>query len=247
MGIFSTKKGLEREITNLKSERDDYRGQALGVDEKLNKVRLDKESNRLYYENRINEMRLSHGTELRTTRANHVHELTCLHEDYGNKINGLERNIEVLEENEKTAIEDGIVSEQNRLIKENQCRDKEHTVLLAKLEKEYAIKMAKMDKELEADKASYRKYLRTEMNSKIDTLEKENTRLVKENANLSADNRAINSIHEFAKGQVDATSNFANKALEALPTVTAEITTPEINVVGAPANANRNNGGEQKK
>lgn len=103
---------------------------------------------------------------------------------------------------------------------------------------------SKADKKLEDDKASYRKYLKTELNTKIDGLEKEVKKLAAESATATGQLAGANATIEILKGQLGTMSTITDKILNALPEVSANITTPNFQ---APAVKKEENKGEQKK
>ena len=133
---------------------------------------------------------------------------------------------------------------------------------MKKLEADHAAKIAKCERDLETDKISYRKYLKQEFNTKIESLEKANLKLSEEASVLRAENSALSgsnislsvvndsltdSVAELSKGMVALSTKIGEGLVKALPTVTADFNTPElpenhvhVEVPGAKSQGNNN-------
>ncbi len=122
-----------------------------------------------------------------------------------------------------------------------------------------------MEKDLENDKVSYRKYLRSEMNSKIETLEKENKSLVIENISLTKEvkqdereaglldgqNKVLAGIVSSLTKNLDTLSTKLGEGLvKALPEITADFKTPtfpENHIHVEPAKISSGGGNKEQK
>lgn len=182
------------------------------------------------------------------------------------EINKLENEIFKLKEQFKSDLEKAITQEKKSLRIQADRDEKEHTARMKKLESEYAAKIAKCDRDLENDKASYRKYLRTEHNNKLESLEKENAKLTSENISLATEvsnlkaSKAImesqnDSLIDLTDGLLETVSEITNKLAEgmskSMPTVNANFSTPDNQIVVPGVTSvktdNKNNGQDQKK
>lgn len=160
--------------------------------------------------------------------TDHRSEVEIILMDHDAIVKRLELEKKNLENSIKDKIAAGIDSEVRKLKAEGVAQEKRYTERMAKLEKEYAEKIARCDAKLESDKASYRKYLRQEHNTKLENLEKENRKLSGEIAELRGVNIALGNMNGTLTGQVESTISLMEGLVKALPTVTAEFTTPEI-------------------
>ena len=125
--------------------------------------------------------------------------------------------------------------------------EREHSNKMKSLEKEYVEKLARVDRKLEEDKSSFRKYLKTEFNSKVENLEKENAKLVKDNGELLGKVGGLNRAIDLFQGSINPAISLAEKVIAALPTVSATITTPEVNVQVPGAQGQKGGNNDQKK
>lgn len=200
------------------------------------------------------------------------HEVNCNNLLRANKVyvNDLEATIKEFKDNNQITIDNKLIELENNAVDTSNKQDKEHADRMRKLESDYQVKtdklesthadrmrkleatyvekLSKLDTKLESDKASFRKYMRTENNKLIDTLETENKKLVKENAILTGEVTGMKGTSNVLSGQLSSMASSFDKLLVALPTVSASITTPEV-VVQLPKQepVKGNNGGEQKK
>lgn len=230
MSIFETK---EEKIKRLEQELD-----------KAEREVASSESSYLYMKEEL----ANAAVEMEKQRIRHIEEIHQARHGQDVLIADLKREIEVLEENYTQDVEDGLVDGNKKLAAKEDQLDKAHADRTKKLEAEYAAKLAKVDRDLEADKASYRKYMRTELNKEVDTLRAENLKLIKENATLTGENNIFKNSQSFFTGRVESMNDFANKLVGALPTVSAEITTPVVTVTGGTTATNSQKPqGEQKK
>lgn len=182
------------------------------------------------------------------------------------EINGLENKIYKLEQQFKTDLEKAVAQEKKSLKIQADKQEKEHDVRMKRLESDYGAKIAKCDRDLESDKASYRKYLRTEHNNKLESLEKENTRLTSENVSLATEVsnlKAANAIMESSNENLvvltdnlsetlsEITNKLADGMAKSMPTVNANFSTPDNQIIvpGSTPVKTENKGGnpEQKK
>lgn len=225
-------------------------------DIKVAKIRTD---NRL----KVDGLLRDHKIQIQNKRTEHEVELNTIQ----SILEKLEEKFDARVDKEVVTIKKDYNNKTKELDKKSQANDKAQIALVKKLEAEYAAKIAKCDRDLESEKVSYRKYLRSEFNANVEKLEKDNTRLTTENAILSDSNKGlertngileeqIESVTEFADTVAGSMSTLSTKIVEGLvksmPTVSAEITTPEVNV-NLPAQATpqggnkQGGGGEQKK
>ena len=227
---------LENSVDSLKDDAIRLRQDNMG----LRTVRVDcdieMEALKQYHRLAIADLVATHNRE--------IFDLTAAQEVVMTK---LEKKVEVLERDFNFELRKAVSKDKESLRKQANEQDRKFADKVKKLEAEYAAKMAKLDTKLESDKASYRKYVRQENNTKLDTLEKENKRLVVENATLTGKNQALEVSQKFFSGKQEAGGEIITQLIKALPTVSAEITTPEINVVGTPTSAPKPQQDQQKK
>lgn len=157
-------------------------------------------------------------------------ELNGVEAEFKRQISELNRTIKTYEHDFDVLLNNATVDAENKLADKFDKQDREYTSRLKKLESEYAEKIAKCDKKLEEDKISYRKYLRQENNTKIDKLEKANFYLIKDAADLRGSNNGLIVSNGALQGQLASMATIMEKIISSLPTVTAEITTPDITV-----------------
>ncbi len=147
----------------------------------------------------------------------------------------------------KTQVADGLRKGRKDLEHRAEQQDRAHAERMKRLEADYAAKIAKCDRELEADKASYRKYIRQENNTRIEKLEKENAALTKENITANATIASLTRETGMYDGKLNLAIQAFNDIAKALPVITANFTTPDITVLPGQSVAPKQNNGEQKK
>jgi uncharacterized phage infection (PIP) family protein YhgE len=180
------------------------------------------------------------------------------------EINRLENKIFELEQKFKTDLEKAVAQERKSLKFLADKQDREHADRMKKLENEHAAKIAKCDRDLESDKISFRKYLKQEYNTRIETLEKLNTKLQEEVSTLRIENSILtganeslgsindsltDSVNELSKGVTSLSNKIADGLVKSIPTITGDFSTPEspeshlhVEVPG-----NKNGGNNEKK
>lgn len=239
MGLFTDKK-----VRVLSAENAELKAKLA----EATQARIDAKEHELTLEIRFKENNLSHREELSIMRHEFKMERAELAREHEAETTRLQREIDINEENIETEIEDGIIDAKAKLAKKEAELERVYTDKMKKLVADYAEKMARCDKNLEADKISYRKYLRTEHNTEIDGLRKENATLTKENASLQGENTGLHITVGIIEGQLESMTGCVDNVLNALPTISAEFKTPDINVVGMGMNSKpEQKGGEQKK
>ena len=175
---------------------------------------------------------------------------------------------EVLEKSIPLKVAKEVAQEKKDLRIRSEKHDREHVDRMKKLEAEHAAKIAKADRDLETDKVSYRKYLKQEFNTRIETLEKANLKLSEEASTLRAENSSLvgsneslevvnesltDSVSELSKGMVALSGKIADGLVKAVPTITADFETPvlpenhvHVEVPGA-AKGGQGGGNQDKK
>ena len=158
------------------------------------------------------------------------------------EVNRLENENEALEKSIPLKVAKEVAQEKKDLKLRGEKQDREHTDRMKNLETEHAAKIAKSDRDLETDKASYRKYLKTDFNTRIETFEKDNKRLVTENVTLNAENNeqentigrlesqveaGNEAVLELTKGITSLSSKIAEGLVKSVPTITADFETPK--------------------
>lgn len=166
---------------------------------------------------------------------------------YKDEIIDLKREISVLKDNFDIDVDNAKTDVLNKADKVERENERTFNKKIVQLEKEYADKIAKCDRALENDKASYKKYLRSEFNGRLDKAEEKAQKLEVENGKLLGENKSLIAWNEFCSGKQESQLELIGLVLKALPTVSANITTPEVIVnTGMPA-AKSNGSNEQKK
>ena len=236
MGIimFGEKK-QEEEIKNLKSDNIYLRKENARLED--NKATRDIETQALKTEHRLSINDLMTENKLTLEEVNSEHKI---------EVAGLESKVCELEESVDIKVEKEVSTQKKDLKKKEEVLEKTFTDKTKKLETEYTEKLSRLDRKLEEDKSSYRKYLKGEFNSRIDTLEKDNKRLIETNTKLVAENSSLNRTSGIFEGQVKSLTESLNKIVEALPTVSANITTPEV-VVQLPKQEVAKGGGNNQE
>lgn len=156
----------------------------------------------------------------------------------------LENTIKDMKQTQKDEIARGIAQEKRDLKSTKETQEREHKALVKKLEAEHLEKISRVDRKLEEDKTSFRKYLKTEFNTRLEKLEKENQKLSDENAEVRGINVGLESVNGHLSGQAESTLEVLSQFVKALPSVSATITTPESHVHVEPARGG--NGGGNK-
>lgn len=206
---------------------------------------------------RVGAIRNEYLNQIEQIKAGHQDSKNSIISSYEQTIAGLKRELSIIQENFEITVEDAVIDKERAIAKKSDLQDKEHDARMNKLEKEYATlvknlekehaaKIAKCDKDLESDKISYRKYLRTEYNTRVDSLEKANKEFVQKVAGLEGENSGLHTTVGILEGQLDSMTNCVGNVISALPTVSAQITTPDISV-SLPGAQQVKTGGEQKK
>lgn len=241
---------LKREIKDLKA---DFRL----LEERNLELREDQEET----ENRITRLTLNHAADLRRIRTEHevtlanlkssrvINEATTKSE-HQIEIDRLENKIGELEASFVKRVSKEVAAQKKDLKARGERQDEAHLVRSKRLEADYLEKISRVDRKLEEDKSSYRKYTKQEFNSRIETLEKENKGLVVDNAKLKGANEVMETSRAFFSGKTESMGEALHAVVKALPTVSAEITTPEtvIRMPEAPVQkSGGNNGGGQQK
>lgn len=194
----------------------------MGLFSKNNSAELERQNHDLIDANerlitRNNEL----ASQIRMHNTHREFDMNALQNDHKLELQGYEHSLE-----SKSHLFDSKIS--LAITKKTRELEKEHDIKMARLEKEHAEKIAKCDRSLESDKAEYRKYLRAENNKIIDTLTNENTRLVKDNANLRGENLGLHGSVNCMEGQVKTMADTMNKFVAVLPKITADFTTPNV-------------------
>lgn len=183
-------------------------------------------------------------------------------------VNRLENEKEALEKSIPLKVAKEVAAEKKELKARGEKQDREHADRMRKLETEHAAKISKCDRDLEAEKVSYRKYLRSEFNSKVEALEKDNKRLFTENATLAGKNTGLETTVGILESQIESVTEFADSVaadlgtlsgkiaeglVKSTPTITADFSTPEtpenhvhVEVPGTPAKGGNQGGGGNK-
>lgn len=218
MGLFTNKKEriaeLEEEVGGLKARLERSEEDRLAAEKASSANRI-----------RMMEQVTEHEERIAGIRHSHKNELA-----------GVQRELDVRDQNYEVDVEDGIVTAQNKLEAKSKAQDKEHLTRMTRLEKDYAEKIAKCDRNLETDKVSYRKYIRTENNKTIDSLTAENKKLVEEVALLTGENNGLTATVGIVQGQLDSMQTCFESIIGAMPSISAEFRTPDVNVVGLGGN-----------
>lgn len=202
---------------------------------------------------------------LNRSRTDHRVELANQENERQVEVNRLENETEALEKSVPLRVAKEVAQEKKDLRISKEKQDREHADRMKKLEAEHAAKIAKCDRDLESDKVSYKKYLRTEFNTRIETLEKDNKRLITENvtgnANFCAAEKNIGrlktqvkagneAVSELTKGITTLSSKIAEGLVKSVPTITAYFETPQTPEnhvhVEVPGAAKGGQGGGQK-
>jgi transketolase len=240
----------QRQIERLEGQVEEYKDNIVGLKRELSGLRnleanceIEKAAMAMSHRYAIAENEASHSREIFNLNLSQETMMTKLIADHETGTTRLQKKVEVLERDFNFELRKAISKDKESIRKQSIDQDRKYADKVKKLEAEYASKMSKLDTKLEQDKASYRKYLRQENNTKIDTLEKENKRLVVENAILKGQNEVLNGSQKFFAGKQESGGEIISQLIKALPTVSAEITTPEINVVGTPTSAPKQNVG----
>lgn len=259
-------KRLRESNVSLAKENASLEDAALDTATRITRIKTDNRET-------INEITLRNEVEVSELKRGHQITVQDLESGHEISINELENDVEKLEESftsrvdkEVSSVKKDFRNKEKDLDRKGDANEKTHTERMKRLEADYAVKIAKCDKELEADKVSYRKYIKSEFNTKVETLEKENARLVKDNITLGVKSegqtftigrlegqvKTLTSIAEGLSTNVGALSEtLAEGLLKGMPTVSANITTPEVNVnlpaTPAQGGGNKQSGGEQKK
>lgn len=221
----------------------------------------------------INEINLRNEMQVSELKMGYQTQIQDLESGHEISINELENDIEKFEESftarvdkEVSSVKKDFQNKEKDLDRKGDANEKAHTERMKRLEADYAAKIAKCDRELEADKVSYRKYIKSEFNTRVETLEKDNKRLLSENISLSTSNANLKASNSVSENQIKSltelnaslvenigtlSSKIVDGLVKGMPTVSAEITTPEVNVhvpaAATSAQAKQNVGGEQKK
>lgn len=199
---------------------------------------------------------------LKRERTDHKVELADQHNCHQVAMNRIQNELEVSEKSVPLRVAKEVAQEKKDLRIAKEKQDREHADRMKKLEAEHAAKIAKCERDLETDKISYRKYLKQEFNTKIESLEKANLKLSEEASVLRAENSALSgsnislniindsltdSVSELSKGMVALSAKIGDGLVKALPTVTADFNTPElpenhvhVEVPGAKSQGNNN-------
>lgn len=247
-------KGDNRYLTEENVRLEDKIADA---DIKVARIRTD---NRLNVEELVNENKRILASE----RAQHGMALDEVEAD----LEKLEESFDARVEKEVSTQKKDLKNKEKEITKRSETQDRTYNEKMRKLENEHIARKIKNDKELESDKVSYRKYLRGECGSKVENLEKENKRLVAENAKFSADHTAAEKnigrlesqnksltgiVEELSKNVGNLSGKIVDGLVKSMPTISAEFTTPEtpdvnVNLPSTPAaGGNKQGGGEQKK
>lgn len=211
----------------------------------------------------LNERETQVDNDKREVRANHSNEISSLKTSHSIEIVGKNNEIQQLKDNFKTNLVKEVAQEKKNLKVLTDRLEKEYQDKAKRLNSEHAARIAKCDRDLENDKASYRKYFRSEHNSKVEKLETENNRLFKENVTLTAENKALNTSNGITQSQLNSvsdlneslsetmgtlTSELVKGLAKSMPTITASFSTPEVNVNLPKTEAVKaNNNNEPKK
>lgn len=222
------------------------------------KVR-DLEADKIYLQGRIDDNQ----NEINKQEVYHKETIGRMENNHTLLMNDLQREYDLLESDFDSKLEKAIKDEKAFLVKAKKNLEKDYESKTKKLEKDYEAKfkqlnkehvekLAKMDAKLEADKASYRKYIRQENNKQIETFEKDikskDATIVDLRVQLAEANGKIAGLERTSgilQGQVSSTATALEKTIDALPTVTAEITTPEVVVQMPKQEGSANKGGSQ--
>lgn len=225
MGIF------DRWAKNKTEEIVDLKNSCNLKDEEILRLKDEIATN----DNKILEIRTSHRIAMDDLKTEHQVELNTK----ANEVFTLKETLDARVEKEVSPIK-------KELKIKGEKQDAEHATRMKKLESDYALKIAKCDRDLETDKASYRKYLRQEMNSKIEHLEKDNDRLSKENARLIGENMGLTRTSALFEGQLEKLGDVVDSIVDALPSVEVNMSTPEV-TVNLPKAEQKGGNNEQKK
>jgi chromosome segregation ATPase len=206
---------------------------------------------------------------LNRSRTDHRVEIADLENSHQVEVNRLENDLEVSEKSVPIKVAKEVAQEKRDLKVKTEKQDREHADRMKKLEAEHAAKIAKCDRDLETDKASYRKYLRSEVNSKMETLEKDNKRLFEENVKLSSTVKELENVNGRLEAEVESltesvgsladnlgtlSTKIAEGLVKAVPTITADFETPvlpenhvHIEAPGAAKGGNQGGGNKEQK
>lgn len=241
MGLFNK----DKKVSRLTNEVEDLKSK-LETSEAL-RINAERSENRIY-------------SEMRDMETEHIVKLANVRREVRVELNEVQAELKELKENNATVLENHKIDLDNQYVDKTNKLEKEHAERMRKLEKDFANKeanleakylekMTKCDKKLEDDKASFRRYMKTEHNKYVELLETDNKNLLKENLTLRAERDAAIASHKIIEGTLSSVAGSFDKLIGALPAVSAEITTPEV-VVQMPKQEvpakGGNNGGEKK-
>jgi hypothetical protein len=227
MGLFNTKKENELIADNkiLKHEL---------IEARLAIVRSDDIKNE--YKIKYEESEVQHRLELsRVSRDNFY------------QVQNLKADITLIEDNFETAVHNATVDAINKLADKEDRLEREFRAKALKQDKEHAERMARLEKKFEDEKVSYQKYLRTQRNSDLEVAQAKVIDLTKENGELRGENKVLISSSKITEGQLSQIANVTEKIICALPSVSAEITTPEVNIQLPKVEAPKGGNGNQDK
>lgn len=227
MGLFNTKKENEL-IAENKILKQDL------IDARLAVVRSDDIKNE--YKIKYEENEVQHRLELsRVARDNFY------------AVQNLKADIELLQDNFEVAVHNATVDAINKLADKEDKLEREYRAKALRQDKEHADRMARLEKKFEDEKVSYQKYLRTQRNSDLEKAQEKVLQLTAELSEERGINTSVKNTSKIMEGQLSSVTSVLEKIITALPTVSAEITTPEVTVQMPKMDAPKGNNGEQKK
>lgn len=218
MSIFGMFKSKEEVIEDLRNEiemlkRDKYilSRKLVGAADARNEAEVRLEAEKVDYKLEVTKYMLDHKLVLNEIENDHKIE-----------VSDLKNTIKRLEEEVPLAVENAVIDAHN-----------EYVELENALEEKYSKMFKTLQSVPEDAKSHYRKNLKAEYKEKIDSLEKSNKSLTESNIKLTSELKASAHMHGTVEGQLEALQDIMSDLVGALPTVSANITTPDVNVSNA--------------
>jgi len=188
----------------------------------------------------LEEKDLDHEVKLSTIELDHREEIKSIEGNFSYDVLVLENKIQGLTDSLALSIKREVASTKKEYEVKTEKLEKEHKDAMKTAKGDLAKNIESSDKKLEEDKTSYRKYLKKEHNTENDRLVTGNKKLFADNAKLDGENKGLISRATEAETQVKTLTTLVSKFVEALPKVSAEITTPVVNVQ-VPSVGNKDN------
>jgi len=218
MSIFGMFKSKDEVIEDLRQQNEELKFDKYQLTQKFIRA-VDKQNEA---DIRLEAEKVDYKLEARKYMLDHKLVLDGLVNDHQIEVNDLKNTIKRLEEEVPLAVENAVIDEQNRYVDlENQ------------LEERYNKMFKSLQSDLEDAKSHYRKNLKAEYKDKIDSLEKANKSLTEANIKLTSELKASAHMQGVMEGQLESLKDVVSDLVEALPSVSANITTPDVTVTNA--------------